>query len=51
VFEAPDGFPSGKEIYASNDALVIALLSEAMHVEVKNSLAPEQRELFGGMVP
>ena len=51
VFEAPEGFPSSLKGYSSTDAGALALLEQCYHAEVRNGLAPEQPDLFGGPTP
>lgn len=51
VFQAPQGFPSAVSGYSGVDPQILALLEDAWHMEVRNSLLPEQPDLFAGPVP
>ncbi|MEJ1939093.1 hypothetical protein WDZ92_53520 [Nostoc sp. NIES-2111] len=51
VFEAPMDFPSAISGYRGTDPAILARLEDALHMEVRNGLLPEQPDLFSGPVP
>ncbi|MGY3582211.1 hypothetical protein ACVIGB_000864 [Bradyrhizobium sp. USDA 4341] len=46
VFEAPQDFPSAMSGYRGTDPAILARLETAWHIEIRNSLLPEQPDLF-----
>jgi hypothetical protein len=51
VFEAPRDFPAAMSGYRGTDPAILARLEDALHMEVRNGLLPEQPDLFSGPVP